>query len=354
MPRKRLYVEKVDFRMYEQDLKRIISSVENIGRSPNAENFNIAVGVNEKFVAPLGIMLTSLAINNPKREIDVNIGTSDISADSIDRLKKFVERYSNISINIYHIDGETLADYVGRKNPTAAYYRVVMATVLYPAVKKLLYMDVDTLFLGKIEDFEAIEFGDKTFFAVEDTLRGISLKEHKEELGLGKEDKYFNSGVMYIDLKKWHENNISEKVIEMLHERAMGIRTFSFMDQGAMNSVTVGLWGELSDRLHLMIPVLREKYKGKLLEDTVILHYAGAYKPWKFTSEGELAELSENCVDVALFDKYRKESLWADFYGYQKRYTTLRLISRWMMIKGEWGLFIKWYIKYLLCKYKMD
>lgn len=338
--------------MREQDLKKIISNVENIGRAPSADSFNIAVGVNEKFVAPLGIMLTSLAINNPARDIDVNIGTSDISVDSVDRLKKFAERYRNISINIYHIDGETLADYVGRNNPTAAYYRVVMAAVLYPAVKKLLYMDVDTLFLGKIEDFEAIEFNDKTFFAVEDTLRGISLKEHKEELGLGKEDKYFNSGVMYIDLKKWHENNISEKVIAMLHERAMGIRTFSFMDQGAMNSVTVGLWGELSDRIHLMIPVLREKYKGNLLKNTVILHYAGAYKPWKYANADEFAELSKNCIEIALFDKYKKESLWSDFPGYKKNYTILRLISRWMMMKGEYGLFVKWFIKYLLCKYK--
>lgn len=338
--------------MREKDLQRIISKVENIGRKPSPENFNIAVGINEKFVAPFGIMLTSLAVNNPTRNIDVNIGTSDISDGSVERLKKFVDRYTNISINIYHIDGETLADYVGRKNPTAAYYRVVMASVLYPDVQKLLYMDVDTLFLGRIEDFEAIEFDGKTFFSVEDTLKGTSLRAHKEELGLEEKDKYFNSGVMYIDLKKWHENKISEKVIAMLHERAMGRRTFSFMDQGAMNSVTVGLWGELSDRFNLMIPVLREEYKGNLMNNAVILHYAGAYKPWEYESDDEFAELSENCIDIALFDKYKKESLWADFPGYQKKYKTLRLISRWMMLKGEYGLFIKWYIKYLLCKYK--
>lgn len=333
------------------DLKSIIRDVKRYGRDKTEMGFSIACGVNEKFFPPLGIMLTSLAKNNLDRIIDVYIGTGSVSGEELNNVKNFVEKYPNVSVNFYYIDEDKLADYVGRENPTAAYYRVIMADALHGEVDKLLYMDVDTLFLGNIEEFENIQFENQTFWAVKDTLSGSSLSYHKAELGLSEDDGYFNSGVMYIDLRRWHENDISNKVVQLLHERAIGLRKFMFMDQGAMNLATVGLWGELHERFNYMIPVLREQYHGEIPDNTVILHYAGTYKPWAYASREERIELNDNCAEMQLFDEYKTDSLWSGFAGYTKSYRTLRLISRWMYQKGEWLLAVKWYIKYLIAKF---
>ena len=333
------------------DLKSIIKDIKRYGRDKGEIGFSIACGVNEKFFPPLGIMLTSLVKNNPDRMIDIYIGTGSVSEEELSNLKEFVGQYPHVSVNLYYIDEAKLADYVGRENPTAAYYRVIMAEALQGYVDKLLYMDVDTLFLGKIEEFESIKFGSKTFWAVKDTLSGSSLSYHKSELGLSDKDGYFNSGVMYIDLDRWHNNDISNKVVQLLHERAVGLRKFMFMDQGALNLATVGLWGELHERFNYMIPVLREQYQGKILDNTVILHYAGPYKPWAYSSHEECVELSDNCAEMRLFDKYKKDCIWSGFAGYAKSHRTLRLISYWMFQKGEWLLAVKWYIKYLKAKF---
>ena len=333
------------------DLKSIIKDIKRYGRDKAESGFSIACGVNEEFFPPLGIMLTSLVKNNPDRMIDIYIGTGSVSEDELNNLEIFVGQYPHVSVNIYYIDEDKLADYVGRENPTAAYYRVIMAEALHGDVDKLLYMDVDTLFLGKIEEFESIQFGSKTFWAVKDTLSGSSLSYHKSELGLSDKDGYFNSGVMYIDLDRWHNNDISNKVVQLLHERAVGLRKFMFMDQGALNLATVGLWGELHERFNYMIPVLREQYQGKILDNTVILHYAGPYKPWAYSSHEECVELNDNCAEMRLFDKYKKDCIWSGFAGYAKSHRTLRLISYWMFQKGEWLLAVKWYIKYLKAKF---
>lgn len=331
-----------------------IKEVKCIGNVPAKDHFSVAFGVNENYFPPLGILLTSLVENNCQKQIDVYVGTTDVSTEQEQRLRTLVEKYSNLSVNIYCIDSGRLGDYVGRNYPTAAYYRVIMADALYPQVEKLLYMDVDTIFMGDVGTFLDIDFSDKIFCAVEDTLSGKSLRDHKQELNLNEDDKYFNSGVMYIDLAKWHEHNISKQVITLLHERAIGKRKFAFMDQGAINMVAAGLWKPIPMKFNLMVPVLRERLGGVLPNDTVILHFAGLYKPWAGRTEHERQELNDNCVEMVLFEKYRDKSIWSDYKGYKKRYRTLRLISRWMFSRGKMLLGIKWYIKYMIAKIEGD
>ena len=83
----------------------------------------------------------------------------------------------------------------------------------------------------------------------------------------------------------------------------------------------------------------------------MILHYAGPYKPWAYSSHEECVELNDNCAEMRLFDKYKKDCIWSGFAGYAKSHRTLRLISYWMFQKGEWLLAVKWYIKYLKAKF---
>ena len=334
------------------DINNFITRKECYGRvfKESDQPFVIAFGVNKKFFPPLGILLTSMVLTNPS-PLSIHVGCSEIDEGDLEKLRNFTELYENVSITLYYIDTESLLNYVGRKNPAAAYYRVIMANALYLAVDKLLYMDVDTLFIGKFSQFTTLDLEGKAFMAVEDTLSGDSLRDHKKELGLSEQDRYFNSGVMYIDLKKWHENSLSEKVLDLLHQRAIGKRNFSFMDQGAMNIAGAGLWKPLPAQFNMMAPILRERFHGTLPDDTVILHFAGAYKPWKGTTDSEKQELSDHCVELSLFNYYRDKSLWRDFPGYDKSYRTVRLISRWMWLKGEKLLALKWYVKYLLAKF---
>ena len=334
------------------DINSFITKKEHYGCifESSERPFVVAFGVNKKFFPPLGILLTSMVLNNPS-PLSIHIGCSEIDASDLERLRSFTEMHENISITLYYVDTEALLNYVGRKNPAAAYYRIIMANVLYPAVDKLLYMDVDTLFIGKCSQFAALDLEGNAFMAVEDTLSGASLKDHKKELGLSEKDRYFNSGVMYIDLKKWHEASLSEKVLDLLHQRAVGLRNFAFMDQGAMNIAGAGLWKPLPVQFNMMIPILRERFYGKLPDDTVIIHYAGAYKPWKGTTGSEKQELLNQCIEISLFHYYRAKSLWRDFEGYDKSYRTVRLISRWMWQKGNSFLALKWYVKYLLAKF---
>ncbi|MHC5828967.1 MAG: glycosyltransferase family 8 protein, partial [Nostoc sp.] len=63
-----------------------------------------------------------------------------------------------------------------------------------------------------------------------------------QELGISPESKYFNSGVLVMNLKKWREDQIFEKVIEYLTINKQYVR---WHDQDALNAILAGKWGEL-------------------------------------------------------------------------------------------------------------
>lgn len=158
---------------------------------------------------------------------------------------------------------------------------------------KILYIDGDTIIQKPLDELYNMALGNNYAGVVFDNALFI-MPQHAARLQIPVE-KYFNSGVMLLDLKKMRTDNLSGALLEY--------RTTQynyFMDQDAFNKILYGSVLFIPDKYN-MVPVSHYHSKNKIKE-AVILHFAARFKPWIYN----LGESS------ALFKKYSKLSPYKD------------------------------------------
>ena len=88
--------------------------------------------------------------------------------------------------------------------------RLLVDKLLPDDIDRILYLDGDTLVLGSLESLWKLDMGNRSIgmgpeSTVDAARRGF--------LGLDKQ-MYCNAGVLLIDLQRWRERKLGEKVLE--------------------------------------------------------------------------------------------------------------------------------------------
>ena len=112
----------------------------------------------------------------------------------------------------------------------AAYFRLFLADIL-PDINKIIYLDIDIIVLSSLASLYNINIENEYFAACPQfhTVEG----EINNILRLSLfEKKYFNSGVLLLNLEKWRKDNISQKLISTMH--TIKDKIF-WVDQDVMN-----------------------------------------------------------------------------------------------------------------------
>ena len=168
----------------------------------------------------------------------------------------------------------------------AIYARLLVQWVIPPDVDKVLYLDSDVVVLEDLAELWDSDVEEKTVLAVQDRTGWVSSRgglSNYRELGIPADSKYFNSGVLLINLKKWRERNRSEQAFTYLNDYREIIQ---MEDQEALNAILFDDWGELDFRWnwqiawkpfrlgHQQAPPVRESVQKSLV------HFTTAEKPW--------------------------------------------------------------------------
>lgn len=131
----------------------------------------------------------------------------------------------------------------GSSFPLTVYLRVFSPYVVDKSLEKILYLDVDTIVQKDISELWNVDLGDHILGAVQDVGETMDCEwggvPNFLELGLTAKTKYFNSGVLLINPKKWREEGISEKVITTLSTHKNHVR---LADQYGLNVVFANKW----------------------------------------------------------------------------------------------------------------
>jgi|TARA_B100001964_G_C14186258_1_gene578767 lipopolysaccharide biosynthesis glycosyltransferase len=170
------------------------------------------------------------------------------------------------------------------KSLTTHYYRLLIPYLLPDKFSKVIYLDSDLLILKDLNDLWHKRFDDNIVLAVQDSrIRYVSSSwggiNNYKEMGLSSKSKFFNTGVLLIDLKKWKAEKISEKVIKCNEENKKYVK---YWDQYGLNVVLSEKWGEL-DPCWNQFPEITGV-------DPFILHYVGK-KPIDTDYDGEYKDL---------------------------------------------------------------
>ena len=241
-------------------------------------------------------MLYSAAANlSHQYRLRVFVIDGGITPDSRQKLEKKIAVLNNVELEWIKIDLNRFSDL-----PTAGhllssvYLRLLMGEALPAELSRVIYLDVDLLVEGDLAELWREEFGQAIVLAVRNYSRSI-MRSYLPLPGISasqrREGRYFNSGVMVVNLKRWREENIGQATLEYIREHKSAIQ---FGDQDGLNAVLFRKWEELDvswnaqvDKLlnpqqlgrGQMYDEIRQR-REELLHHPRIQHFTGAKKPW--------------------------------------------------------------------------
>ncbi|TXK52124.1 glycosyltransferase family 8 protein, partial [Pontibacter qinzhouensis] len=130
--------------------------------------------------------------------------------------------------------------------PLTAYMRLFAPFLIPASESKVIYMDVDMIVLEDISKLWHTDIGNNIFAAVQDHQKVVSCEwggiPNYKALGIPADTKYFNSGLLLINTKKWIEAGISNKVIRCMNDNMAHV---NYADQYGLNVAMYNQWFEL-------------------------------------------------------------------------------------------------------------
>ncbi len=204
------------------------------------------------------------------------------------------------------------ADVPIRENITAATYLRYQLPEILPDLKKVLYLDFDTIINADLSPLFDTDVGGVPLAAVPDFAQLLGSREWpdyrvvyegnpyifrdyiEKVLGIGNLESlpYMNAGVLLINLDEWRKRRLGERVVGFLAKHRL-----KYPDQDSLNRHVSGNFVRLDARWNAqaLCAKRREALLPKLIgekqadwaairhlwfRDPWIIHFAGANKPW--------------------------------------------------------------------------
>lgn len=216
----------------------------------------------------------------------------------------------------------------------AAYLRFQIPALIPQCYDKAIYLDSDLIVNHDLTDLWEIELGDAYLLAAQEIVAPyVSSPKgllNYQQLGLAAKAKYFNSGVLVLNLQRWREQQVTAQLMDYLSTHWDVVQ---FHDQDCLNAVLAHHWRELDLRWNQTpgifsfsswqeSPFSQQVYE-QALNHPYIIHFASAAKPWNSR---------EPYPANGLFFHYVDQTPWRGWrFNYQRRFTRrlLRELKGW-------------------------
>lgn len=232
----------------------------------------------------------------------IDCGVSEETKSKVNNLKK---NFFNLDIDWMSFDIKKFLD--GFKTDfhiSLATYGRVFIPFLNSNINKAIYLDVDTIVLSDISELYETCLDGYALAAIWEDYMEVKghNKEHLERLGIAGPHKYFNAGVLLLDLSKWREHSLTSVLLEAEFKLRDKLK---FLDQDLLNYVFANNYKLLNEKFNVTAPRARKHYKSGKLVDCVIRHFEGGKKPW-FCHPLKIEQMKSNHIGVKAFWKYAK------------------------------------------------
>ena len=341
----------------------------------------VLCAADESYAMPLAVTLHSAASQLPAGKIlHVVLLDGGISESSWNGIRESLLDLP-IAIDVIRPDLELLKHLsISHHISHAAYLRLLAERLLPPWLDKVIYLDSDLLVLDDVSKLWQMDVGDHYCLAAVDIscpfvdaqafldrrldaagavsptdgtdaalssasvpgalsaihyLNAFTPVPNWQELGIDGTRNYFNSGVMVLNLKRWREENISDRLLECLNSNQEHVWCW---DQYALNVVFAGQWGKLPARwnqgTHVheypcenSAPIAADEFV-EMRDQPAIVHYTTEYKPWNHRPFHPQRDLFYHHLDKTAFAGWRPEK--PDFkLGDWWTFHLVQFIRRW-------------------------
>jgi lipopolysaccharide biosynthesis glycosyltransferase len=243
----------------------------------------------ENYVPHLAAAMVSIMGSaNPQDRIAFHVLGRGLSGTSRARLSGLVEgkggtlRFLGVTPETEKLFEQVMVlrenDYVN----VSSYLRLAMGE-LFPDLHRILYLDCDIIVRKSLSPLWETDLNGGVLAAVEDQGFGEKMDFEKGLLGV---TRYFNSGVLLVDLDQWREQKCGSKCLEFARTNTLPT---IWHDQTILNAVFRDQVLFLGQEWNLMAyDAWRVTREGKVppgwetpMADPSIVHYTAA-KPWLF------------------------------------------------------------------------
>lgn len=284
------------------------------------EDYEIVYAADDSFASIMGVSLLSLLENNQDlTNLRVTIFDSGISDENKGKVKEVFQEYDREGprwVKPVDIQRKLSMGIKTDRGSLAQYSRLYIQDYFDNSVKRILYLDCDTLIIGSIKKLFEMNLEANVIAGVKDAFS----KYYRKNINLSENDMMINSGVYVIDLKKWRDSCIEDRITELLITKKGRVQQG---DQGILNSVLRGKIFSLSPSYNLMSIFYEYSYDRmtkyrkpvnfynqneivKAKKKPIIIHYTSAFntiRPW--FKEATHPKTQE-------WRKYYKMSPWKD------------------------------------------
>ncbi len=239
----------------------------------------IFFAVDDGYIPFLAVALRSLIDNSSKdNSYLIKVLHTNINEDN----KKSILKYEQDNVDIEFVDLNYYVAKIKDKLYTRDYYSKttyfrLFIPNLYPQYDKVLYLDSDIVILDDIAKLYNIDLGDNLVGgAPDDVIQKIKVFSEYAEIVVGVKDyrKYFNAGVLLMNLDAMRKFKFQEKFLYLLDKMTFAVA----QDQDYLNLMCKGRV-KIFDRTWNRMPMEDKHIK---TSDVKLIHYNLAYKPWHF------------------------------------------------------------------------
>jgi lipopolysaccharide biosynthesis glycosyltransferase len=325
---------------YERRLARPVTSLRR-------EPVVITCATDAHYVEPLAVMLQSVLTNlNPDRTAVIYVLDGGVEKS---QKAKLTQGLAPGRATVHWITVDPTA-YAGAplwgRMPVSTYYKLALADMLPPEVHRVIWLDCDLLVTADLARLWDIDLAGNHLRAVQDSIVPLVSSPFGiaawEQLGIARDAKYFNAGVMVVDVDRWRGDTVPQRVLDYLRRFSDSV---FFWDQEGLNAVLVGRWGELDHRWNCNASIPRprrtprvtigESEAAPMNDRPWIIHWAGHLKPWRYPGRDPERLLYFHYLDMTEWAGWRPpESLTTTLIGlYESSGLRARLYPA-----EQWGL----------------
>ena len=275
-------------------------TADGTSRAPNSEQcegMEVLCGFDGSFVPHTATMLCSLLEHNQVSTI--HLFYSSVSNNDIEKLRTFVRGYGVLLV-AYEMDVQQFTYFrVDKETPqssVANYFRLLAPRILPLDLRKVLYLDSDIIVRRSIGELWKTDLSNFALAAAEDSFWCPEL----DFVQMPANAKYFNSGVMLINLEYWRKYRVGERTTEFVRDNPDKI---NYYDQDALNAILINCWVNVSPtwNCHALSALPWPVRRNQDVEDPAVVHFVGGDKPWYWSSRHPFK---------AEYRRYRRKTPW--------------------------------------------
>lgn len=231
---------------------------------------HVCYNVNDGFFYIMGASVLSVLDHNQDKAIVCHVFTDGYSDETKAKVEQLA-RENHFNIYVYTLNMDIFQDFhikVARFS-RITYGRLVMPIVLAGMTGRFVYIDADIMCVNSIEPLYEMDLHGAAMGARCEIPSSVEYRAGYLKLTSG---KYFNDGIMVVDVNAWMAQHITEKAFSYQNEPK---ERFLGQSQDILNLVFDGS----NAFIHKKYNEFMDEHGSE--PDEVMVHWTGRRKPWQ-------------------------------------------------------------------------